>query len=487
MRSTPSWHGGGSGPLHGWRADSCGGSIATNGPGRVHINDAPASRCNCCARVGDVLVDMHGPHEHQSLLHHGLSSAISSMPSVSMPPSGLPTGTPYQTLLALEAERESYANADGDTATQIDLLDYQIRELEQADLENTDEEELLAEHTRIANAARIIELADSVSNALTGEEHAAISAIVTARRALTELAGLIPEAEEWLENLENITVQTKEISQCVASLLHKLDVDPERLTWVEDRMSLLQKLKRKYGRSVADMRDFLTKASERRQNLSSRETRLEEIAQAAEAANKLLQEQGTRLRKARIKHAADLATLVAQHLHDLGFQHARFTIDVQPTSTPAPDGIDIVDFGFAPNPGEEMRPLKAIASSGEISRVMLALKAVLARHDKVPVLVFDEIDANLGGEMGNAVGRKLATVAEAHQVLCITHLPQVAVYGQHHLVVSKTITNGRTHVHVQPVEAEARAEEIARMLGGKNLTSVTLRHARELLHHPAAG
>ncbi|MFU8780771.1 MAG: DNA repair protein RecN [Kiritimatiellia bacterium] len=454
-------------------------TIATNGPSRVFVNETPAS-VQLLRKIGDYLVDMHGPHEHQSLLNAVFQRDI-------LDAFGKHTTllrayqTPYHKLVELQAERESYNSPEGDTAAQIDLLDYQIRELQQADLENTDEEELLAEHSRIANAARIIELADGITTALTGEEQAALSAIVAARKALTELAELLPEAQEWLEMIETITIQTKDISHAVASMLNRLEIDPERLLWIEDRIALLQKLKRKYGRTIGEMRNYLASALERRQKLASREERLAAIAHAIEATNKDLTTHGESLRQARTKNATALAKQVEKHLWDLGFQHGRFAINILPAPAPGPEGLDIVDFGFAPNPGEDMRSLKAIASSGEISRVMLALKAVLAQHDRVPVLVFDEIDANLGGEMGNAVGKKLAAVAHSHQVLCITHLPQVAVCGAHHLVVRKMIKNGRTSVVINSVTDDKRAEEIARMLGGRDLTSVTLQHARELL------
>jgi DNA repair protein RecN (Recombination protein N) len=454
-------------------------TISSKGPGRAWINDTPTT-VQLLKTIGNLLVDMHGPHEHQSLLNPRFQRDI-------LDAFGNHTALlqqyqrPYQEMKALEAEREAYSNDDGDTAAQIDLLEYQIKELEQADLENTDEEELLQEHARMANASRIIELADATANVLTGEEHAAISAIASARRALLELADLIPEAEEWVETIESISIQTKDISNALVSMLNRMDIDPERLVLLEDRMALLQKLKRKYGRSVEDMRQFLERAKEKRKKLASRESRLEEIALDLEETEKQVISFGKQLREARGKSATKLEKQVTQHLRDLGFKHGQFSILVSPANTPASHGIDTVEFAFAPNPGEESRSLKDIASSGEISRVMLALKAVLAQHDKVPVLLFDEIDANLGGEMGNAVGQKLATVATAHQVLCITHLPQVAAFGQHHLVVVKLIKEGRTHVDISHVTQKDRVDEIARMLGGKDLTSVATRHAQELL------
>jgi DNA repair protein RecN (Recombination protein N) len=189
---------------------------------------------------------------------------------------------------------------------------------------------------------------------------------------------------------------------------------------------------------------------------------------------------GLELRSRRENVADNLSECITRELVDIGFEHGFF--DVQLTACePGPSGMDEIDFGFAPNAGEDMRPLRMIASSGEISRVMLATKAVLARHDRIPVLVFDEIDANVGGEIGGAVGRKLAQVAECHQLICITHLPQVAAYGTTHLAVSKSVQDGRTYTEVQLLDPESRPDEIARMLGGKGSTS--LQHAREMLTH----
>ncbi|MDH3982427.1 MAG: DNA repair protein RecN, partial [Kiritimatiellaceae bacterium] len=175
-----------------------------------------------------------------------------------------------------------------------------------------------------------------------------------------------------------------------------------------------------------------------------------------------------------------LSECVTRELVDIGFEHGFFDVQLVP-APPGPSGMDEIDFGFAPNAGEDMRPLRMIASSGEISRVMLATKAVLAKQDQIPVLVFDEIDANIGGEIGGAVGRKLAQVAECHQLLCITHLPQVAACGTTHLAVSKKVEDGRTFTEVELLDHESRPEEIARMLGGKDSTNVTLQHAQEML------
>ncbi|MFT5474038.1 MAG: DNA repair protein RecN (Recombination protein N), partial [Kiritimatiellia bacterium] len=236
-----------------------------------------------------------------------------------------------------------------------------------------------------------------------------------------------------------------------------------------------------YGNSIDDIRARGERARLRLTELESREERLKELSEQAATTEITLRKHAATLTKARRKAALALAAEITTNLQDLGFKHGQFSAAISAVDTPQRSGLDSVDFGFAPNPGEESRPLRLIASSGEISRVMLAIKSVLARHDRIPVLVFDEIDANVGGEIGNAVGQKMKAVAARHQVLCITHLPQVAVCGNHHLVVTKAVKDKRTQTDVHVVAAEEREEEVARMLGGRDLTQVTLQHAREML------
>jgi len=214
--------------------------------------------------------------------------------------------------------------------------------------------------------------------------------------------------------------------------------------------------------------------------LRGRDKKRAELQAELEVVFRSVEKAGLELRGKRENVADHLSGCITKELVDIGFEHGFFDVQLTPCA-PGPSGMDEIDFGFAPNAGEDMRPLRMIASSGEISRVMLATKAVVARHDRIPVLVFDEIDANVGGEIGGAVGRKLAQVAECHQLICITHLPQVASCGTTHLAVSKKVEDGRTYTEVQLLDEESRPEEIARMLGGKDSTNVTLQHAKEML------
>jgi len=453
--------------------------IANSGSAKNMINDCPAT-VQTLKRIGTLLVDMHGPHDHQSLLDTDFQLDILDAYG-HLAPARSDYAAAYRTLLDLQQERAGIDHDDQAVAQQIDMLSFQVKELEDADLENLDEEELLSEHTRVANAGRIIELTDAVRNAIIEDDTSAFNALAFAQRTLPELADLIEEGGEWRDEIESISIQLQEMATSMAGFVQSIDADPERLLWLEDRIALLQKLKRKYGSSIADMLTFLQNAKTRLSDLENREERLLKIDAEIAKARKKAETVGKKLSDARKKCAVTLGKSITKHLHDLGFQHGEFEIAVNAAEDLRPSGLDEIDFGFAPNVGEPMRPLKAIASSGEISRVMLAIKAVLAKHDRIPVLVFDEIDSNVGGEMGNAIGTKLAAVAEEHQVICITHLPQVAVHGTSHFVVAKEVQNERTRTSITPIAGENRAEEVARMLGGKDLTSVTLQHAREML------
>jgi DNA repair protein RecN (Recombination protein N) len=452
--------------------------IAASGSGKIMVNDA-STTAQALKQIGNLLVDMHGPHDHQSLLSPAFQLDLLDAYGHLWPKRAKYEDL-YGAMRELEERRAELDCDDQDTEAQIDLLSFQVKEIEEAELENTSAEELEQEHTTVANAQRIIELANGVNQALVEGEGNAFDAVAVVQNMGGELAGILPAAEEWRDDAQSIAVQIQELSSTIASHVQSIDGDPARLQWLDDRMTLLHKLKRKYGSSIEEIMAFLEKAQQRLSDLESRGERLAAIDKELAAARKKLGVAGKALSEARAKVSGKLAKAITKALQDLGFAHGAFEVHLSGCE-PAANGVDAIEFGFAPNAGEEMRPLRAIASSGEISRVMLATKAVLADHDRIPVLVFDEIDANVGGEMGTAVGTKLATVADTHQVLCITHLPQVAVQGASHYVVSKDVEEGRTRTRIAPITGKERVEEVARMLGGRDLTSVTLKHAKEML------
>jgi DNA repair protein RecN (Recombination protein N) len=265
----------------------------------------------------------------------------------------------------------------------------------------------------------------------------------------------------------------------VQSYAEELEIEPGQLAAMEERVSLFESLKRKYGSSIPEVIDFGASASERLQKIESRGAELTRLEKAIETAREAVLDVGKQLSAKRNTAAPKLATSVTGHLRDLGFKKAQFSAMLQALEKPGPSGLESVEFLFAPNPGEPAKPLKAIASSGEISRVMLAVKSSLAAQDTISLLVFDEIDANVGGEIAHAVGAKMKSIGAAHQILCITHLPQVASQAAEQFVVTKDFVGGRTISQLQKVEGNARLEELARMLGGKSESA--LAHAKTLL------
>lgn len=453
-------------------------SLTAAGSSRITVNDTSATVA-ILKRIGTLLVDMHGPHDHQSLLDPSFQLRV--LDAFGQLESEFKTyKTHYSTLNALESKRSALTGDDGAIEREIDMLKYQVQEIEKAELNADDEETLEREHAEAANASLILETANAITDTLTESEPSTFNSLVTAQRAIRALQGVLPEAEAWMDEAEALTVQVQELATTVSARAQDVEVSPERLQWLEDRMALVQGLKRKYGGTVEDILAHDEKQKARLDDLSGRGDEIARLDSEIDKAHAAVMKSGKALGKARRLIAKKLAQAITTELRDLGFQKGTFEAGIN-DGPPGPTGTDAMEFGFAPNLGETMRPLRAIASSGEISRVMLAVKSVLALHDKIPLLVFDEIDANIGGEIGNAVGSKLRGVAKHHQVVCITHLPQVAVCGHSHYMVSKHVEDGRTRAEISPIVGDVRTDEVARMLGGRGLTSVTTDHASEML------
>lgn len=449
-------------------------AISATGGGRVHVNDA-ATTVQTLRALGKLLVDVHGPNDHQSLLEEGFQRGV-------LDAHGRLDTSAYAAAWARLADlRAQRADLQGDDAETCERLRYAVDELDAAQLTPEDDDELPARHAAAAHAAEILDCANAATAALSEADDSAAAALVGAGARVREMARFHEAAGAWGETIERLTVEVQELAQEIADSASRLDADPEALQALDDRLSLVQRLKRKYAcPDVAALLALRDERARRLADLEGRGARLAALADEIAAAEAAVRAAGAKLTAARTKAAARLARAVTKELHGLGFLRAGFDVSLAPHA-PDATGCDAVDFLFAPNPGEAARPLREIASTGEIARVMLAVKTVVAEHDAIPVLVFDEIDSNIGGEVGRAVGEKLRAVARHHQVIAITHLPQSAVYGARHLAVAKAVSGGRTRSTIQPLEGEARVAEIARMLGGTSLTSVVEQHARELL------
>lgn len=443
------------------------------------VNDSPVT-LPVLKALGNVLVDMHGPYDHQSLLRTDAQLDILDAFG-QLEADRAAYRSKYKIFQGLEKRLADLSGLDeSDLEEQINLFTYRIKEVEAAKISEEDEEAVRQEHEQVANAQNILELAQMAASGLTESEYPAFDGLSAARKACSQLSKYIPEAESWAEEIEGAARTVQEISAIIQGTVEDMEAGPERLQFLDERLSLYRSFKRKYAPSVPEILEKLEQWKARLKDLQSRDEQRAALETDRAAALIETEKEGKSLSKKRQTVAGGLENAITSELRDLGFEHGLFEvqlIDGDPTAS----GMDEIEFGFAPNAGEAMRPLRAIASSGEISRVMLAVKAVLARHDRIPLLVFDEIDANVGGEIANDVGAKLAQVGRTHQLIAITHLPQVAVCGSTHFAVAKRVQDGRTFTQIICLEDTLRTEEIARMLGGKDLTKSTLRHAEELL------
>ena len=454
-------------------------SVSAAGGGRVWINDSPATLATL-RRLGENLIDIHGPYDHQSLLSPDFQlSILDSYAGDARERSSYAAAyDAWQALLREKQELESAAS--GSIEEEIDLLRYAVSEIDEAALTEDDGDALVARHTEAANAEEIASLGGAIVDGLTDGEGSIFDCMASVQARLNELSRILPEAAAWRDSLSNAAISVQELSSSISARISRIEADPELLENLESRLALVQRLKRKYGPTLEDVAKTRDARKERLDALLSREERLGALDAEIAKALSLVREAGRGLTKVRSAAAVKLGKAITAELSQLGFAQSLFRIEVAPHD-PCKSGMDSVSFSFAPNPGEGVMPLRAIASSGEIARVMLAVKSVLAEHDSIPLLVFDEIDSNVGGEIGRAVGRKLRALSATHQIISITHLPQVAAYGESHFSVSKRVDGERTSAAIEPLSGEARAKELARMLGGSDLTSVTLRHAREML------
>lgn len=449
-------------------------TVSSSGGGKVWINDS-SSTVSTLRRLGGVLVDIHGPRANQNILEeHFQREALDSFASIDKTSYDKAWGT-------LSEARKRLAAILSDEASEemVDVLRYQINELEDAKITEADDD-VAERHAAAAHAEEIVSAANEITERLGGDGGAA-ETLIRLQGVFSSVAKRLPAAAEWSAEADDITLRIQELSRTVADAVASVEVDPETFAALDERLGVVNRLKRKY--SCADAKALIAALEERRGRLEKLENRDEEIAKLKGEVDKALAEVmrcGEALSNKRKAAAAKLSKAVISELRDLGFLQAKFSVQISRVE-PEAHGCDRIAYMFEPNPGEPARPLASIASSGEIARVMLCLKSVISSHDSTDVLVFDEIDANIGGEIGGIVGAKMRAVAENHQVIAITHLPQSAVFGDCHLVVSKSVSGGRTRTSIEAVEGDMRVKEIARMLGGEKSTSVVMKHAEELL------
>ena len=434
--------------------------------------------------LAESLVDIHGQHPGQPLLdprrHREFVDAYAGVLSE--------LGIYREQFAAwqgLQRERDALLAAERERERRTELLEFQRRELESAHLEPDEEEALAAERGILANHERLFSTVQQAYVELEESEGAVLMRLGPLATRLRDASAIDARLHEILEALETAMVHLGEAARGLRDYRGRIEFDPQRLEGIEARLHEIAKLKRKYGGGVADLLAHLTGVRRDLEALEQSEARLQGVERALRASASDLLRRATALSAARTRAAQTLQAAVRVELGELGMAKAAFEVRVAASAGDeaalGPHGLDAVEFLISPNPGEAVKPLHKIASGGELSRVMLAIRTILADADRTPTVIFDEVDAGIGGSMGEVVGRKLSAASSRHQVLCVTHLPQIACFGDHHLLVQKRSLADRTETTVRVLAPEERPREVARMLGGPSRSATALDHANELL------
>ena len=377
-------------------------SLSSTGTNRQFINSSPTT-LSALKNLGDELVDLHGPHDHQSLLSP--ERQLSLLDSFARAEERLAEyRNHYRQLQTLLAEHSALNTAETAREQELDLLRHQINEIKSANLVADEEEEIEKRYKLASNSKRLIELASATANKLSEADDSVLSQLAETQRLLRELEKIDNSIAQFSAAHAASVIELSEIARALSSYTEKLDLDPEQLAALEQRVSLFETLKRKYGGSIAEVIAFGERAAERMQKIEGRDAELERLAKEIENVRAHMNRAGEALHKLRTKAAPKLSENIRRNLRDLGFRQSEFEAKLSALDEPRASGFDALELLFSPNPGEPLKPLRAIASSGEISRLMLAIKSALAAQDAIPLLVFDEIDTNVGGEIAHAVG-----------------------------------------------------------------------------------
>jgi DNA repair protein RecN (Recombination protein N) len=451
--------------------------VSASGKSRAYINDEIVS-LHSLAEIGKNLVDIHGQHEHQSLLsvyrHRDFLDSFGTLDDEK------------QNVALLFREVEHLRNQEAmlrqkmkERAQRIDLLRFQILEIDGAQLSPGEKEALTAERTIAANLNRLNELSETAYAIIYGSEGSCTEQLSLIIGKARELAAIDQSASEILQMLESGRPFIEDAAFALRKQKDRYELEPGKLEQIEERLEIIRRLEKKFGEGIEQILKYKDDADRELTMLEHAEEKLDAIEDELREKEALLTHRAEMLSQKREKTAGQMEKLVKKELHELAFHHAEFAIEIRKEAL-SDHGIDKVEFLFSANPGEALKPLAKIASGGELSRVMLALKSILADFDHADVLIFDEVDAGIGGKTAESVGNKLQTLSKKHQVLCTTHLPQIASKGDVHLKIEKQQRDDRVRVEVSEITGKEREWEIARMLSGAS-TAVSLRHARELL------
>jgi DNA repair protein RecN (Recombination protein N) len=455
-------------------------TIARSGKNRVFLNGG-LSTLAVLAEVARRLINIYGQHESQTLLkpenHLYLLDGCGALEPVR-----LAYGTLYEQYRALREQLAALVTGEMEAAQRLDLLTFQSEEMASATLRPGEDEDLLQERHLLAHAEKLLLRSQAAYDLLYGGEVTILGRLGEAIAAVREMEAIDPAVAPMEESLQSACAQLEDVALSLRAYAGRVEADPERLQTVDDRLDLLNRLKKKYGSTIEEVLAYKVKVDQELElltNLDRSRTDLEEQLQLLQVRMKA---DGAQLSSLRLAAAERMTAAMERELQQLAMPSARFSVALEPLAEPRETGSDRVEFLFSPNPGEAPKPLAKIASGGELSRLMLALKQIHP-ESSVPTLIFDEVDTGISGATSALVGKKLKNVAAGQQVLCITHLPQVAACADQHFLVKKEVVAGRTVTGLGQLDGDGRVAELARLLGGEKVTATSLQHAREMIAH----
>jgi len=472
--------------------------LSRSGRHRVFVNDSAAT-AGLLERLGDVLVEIHGQHEHQRLMEPARQLDLLDR-FADCEEARLRLGERWRRWDTARSELARIRDEAREGARKEELYRWELSEIDAVQLRDGEEDELRGERRRLQNAERIHAGLQEVMDLLQEDAQAAGARLGRAASLLRELSRFDPDVGAPIEALEGAQAYVEDAVARARALRDRAVMDPDRLRLVDERLDAISGIKRKYGETAAAVSAYREEIARALDRIERHDAIVEEmqaeVARASEAAGR----QGRELSETRTEAAPRLERLIQRELRTLGMDHARFRVALRRETAGAEDlasgpdgwrlgvrGAESAEFLLSANPGEELKPLAKVVSGGELSRTMLAIKTILAASEDVPSMVFDEVDAGIGGRVADAVGQKLRQTAAGRQVLCVTHLAPIAAYAEHHLLVEKRVAKGATKTTVTALDGGGQVEEIARMLGGERITDASRRHARELLKAARSG
>ncbi len=456
-------------------------SISLDGKNICKVNGRPAN-VNVLKEIAEYLINIHGQHDNQAILnparHLDYIDAFSENEHLL---------AEYKSLYSiyrrnLKQFEEASSNV-GDKTQRIDLLSYQVNEIIQADITVGEEEELLKRREVIKNSENIIESLGRAYTALEGDDgnEGAISLVSTAADALEDAGEYIKNISDIFSRIDEIKYELKDFSDVIYSEIDNVEYNPKELETVEERLDVIYKLKKKYGGSEEEILNYLNKAQEELDNLSMSDENLEKLSLELKQSRDAAMISAKELSSVRQKSAKDFSEKVMAEAAFLNMPYIKIFAKFDEHDMTS-SGIDNVELLISANAGEELKPLTKVASGGELSRIMLAIKNVLSRHDIVDTLIFDEIDTGVSGLAAEKIGQKLKEISNSKQIICVTHLSHIAALANTHFLIEKNVNQGRTFTNVTKLDFEGRKYEIARIIGGSNITDITLQNAAQMLY-----